>query len=108
MFNPQEIIFCPTAECNLHCPHCFVKQDKITLNTQKSLTFLENSVPNIQKVGFSGGEPFLNPDFLLAVIKKTVQLDLLFDQIMTNGTLIHLLIFFHFLFNFLEADDLCL
>lgn len=86
MFNPQEIIFCPTAECNLHCPHCFVKQNKITLNTQKSLTFLENSVPNIQKIGFSGGEPFLNLDFLLAVIKKTVQLDLLFDQIMTNGT----------------------
>ena len=86
MFNPEEIIFCPTAECNLHCPHCFVSQSKITLDTQKSISFLVSAATNIQKVGFSGGEPFLNLDFMLALIKKTVQLDLLFDQIMTNGT----------------------
>lgn len=86
MFNPQEIIFCPTSECNLHCPHCFVSQSKTTLDTQKSLSFLDTSAPYIQKVGFSGGEPFLNLDFLLSIIKKTVQLNLLFDQIMTNGT----------------------
>ena len=86
MFNPQEIIFCPTAECNLHCPHCFVSQSKTTLDKQKSLSFLDTSAPYIKKVGFSGGEPFLNLEFLLAIIKKTVQLDLLFDQIMTNGT----------------------
>ena len=86
MFNPQEIIFCPTAECNLHCPHCFVKQDKITLDQKKSIDFLVSSASNIKKIGFSGGEPFLNIDFMLSLIKKTVQLDLLFDQIMTNGT----------------------
>ena len=86
MFNPEEIIFCPTAECNLRCPHCFVKQDKITLDQKKSIDFLVSSASNIKKVGFSGGEPFLNLDFMLSLIKKTVQLDLLFDQIMTNGT----------------------
>ena len=86
MFNPEEIIFCPTAECNLHCPHCFVKQDKITLDPKKSIDFLVSSASNIKKIGFSGGEPFLNLDFMLSLIKKTVQLDLLFDQIMTNGT----------------------
>ena len=86
MFNPEEIIFCPTAECNLRCPHCFVKQDKITLDKKKSIDFLVSSASNIKKIGFSGGEPFLNLDFMLSLIKKTVQLDLLFDQIMTNGT----------------------
>lgn len=86
MFNPEEIIFCPTAECNLRCPHCFVKQDKITLDQKKSIDFLVSSASNIKKIGFSGGEPFLNLDFMLSLIKKTVQLDLLFDQIMTNGT----------------------
>ena len=86
MFNPEEIIFCPTAECNLRCPHCFVKQNKITLDQKKSIDFLVSSASNIKKIGFSGGEPFLNLDFMLSLIKKTVQLDLLFDQIMTNGT----------------------
>ena len=86
MFNPEEIIFCPTAECNLRCPHCFVQQDKITLDQKKSIDFLVSSASNIKKIGFSGGEPFLNLDFMLSLIKKTVQLDLLFDQIMTNGT----------------------
>lgn len=85
MFNPKEIIFCPTDSCNLKCPHCFVKRTKNQLNIQDAKTFLHSAAPFIEKVGFSGGEPFLFPEFLTELSKETVKCDLLFDQIMTNG-----------------------
>lgn len=39
----------------------------------------------IKRVGFSGGEPFLVPDFLCRLTKEAVSLGMLFDRIMTNG-----------------------
>ena len=70
MFNPEEIIFCPTAECNLRCPHCFVKQNKITLDQKKSIDFLVSSASNIKKIGFSGGEPFCQAEALSELARK--------------------------------------
>jgi len=40
---------------------------------------------DIYKIGFSGGEPFLNLDFMLDVIKYGYKNEFCFDQIMTNG-----------------------
>lgn len=85
MFEPKEIIFCPSDSCNLKCPHCFVKREKNELNAQIAKKFLQSAVPFVEKVGFSGGEPFLRPEFLFEIAKETVKLDLLFDQIITNG-----------------------
>ena len=39
----------------------------------------------MDRVGFSGGEPFLEPDFLEAACAKAVELELYFDRLMTNG-----------------------
>lgn len=87
-FNPEEIIFAPTTACNLHCPHCFVNRETVKLSIDDAKKFIlsckENS-SNIDKIGFSGGEPFLYKDFLLEIIKFSVEQDLMFDQIMTNG-----------------------
>ena len=95
MFFPTEIIFAPTDSCNLHCPHCFVSRSPQKLDISKAKTFIQSCIEytknnqqplgNIEKVGFTGGEPFLNLDFLEEIIKFTVSNDLLFDQIMTNG-----------------------
>ena len=52
------------------------------------MAFLDNCVKagsTIERVGFSGGEPFLYMEFLVTVTKAVVSHDLLFDQIMTNG-----------------------
>lgn len=85
-FKPIEIIFSSTVECNLHCPHCFVNRDTQNLSIEKASRFLESCKnTSIERVGFSGGEPFLYPDFLVALCEKTIQMDLLFDRIMTNG-----------------------
>ncbi|MBR5400570.1 MAG: 4Fe-4S cluster-binding domain-containing protein [Treponema sp.] len=86
-FNPQEIIFSCTTACNLHCEHCFVNRTPLKLDIDQAVSFLQSCAQggNIDRVGFTGGEPFLYMDFLLALTKETVAQDLLFDQIMTNG-----------------------
>jgi MoaA/NifB/PqqE/SkfB family radical SAM enzyme len=86
MFEPTEIIFASTNSCNLKCPHCFVNPGNKRLEIQDAVNFL-NSCKNsaIEKVGFSGGEPFLYQEFLTEVIRAAVKNDLMFDRIMTNG-----------------------
>ena len=87
-FCPTEIIFACTSACNLHCEHCFVDRDPRKLEIEQALVFLEDCVKAespIERVGFSGGEPFLYMEFLLELTRTTVSHDLLFDQIMTNG-----------------------
>ena len=87
-FCPTEIIFACTSACNLKCEHCFVDKNPRRLEIEQALAFLENCVKagsSIDRVGFSGGEPFLYMEFLLELTRATVAHDLLFDQIMTNG-----------------------
>ena len=89
MFSPTEIIFTVTNACNLNCPHCFVKKGTEKLKIEDALHLIESCRQSenctIEKIGFTGGEPFLNLDFVLAVTKASVQNDFLFDQIITNA-----------------------
>ena len=97
-FSPREIIFSCTTACNLHCEHCFVSRESKRININEAIQFLDNcvttggqtgingiSLPGIERVGFTGGEPFLYMEFLLELTRSTIAHDLLFDQIMTNG-----------------------
>ena len=88
MFNPTEIIFSATTACNLKCDHCFVSRNTQKLSIEDAVTFLKSAVnqdSSINKIGFSGGEPFLYLDFIIALTKAAVDMDLMFDQLMTNG-----------------------
>jgi len=73
----------------MHCPHCYINREAADLKTEDAVNFLksvkesENSL--IEKIGFSGGEPFLRLDFLTEVIKSAIHYDFMFDRIMTNG-----------------------
>ncbi len=87
-FNPTEIIFSATNACNLHCEHCFINREPKQLEIADALALIENCAKagsDIDRIGFSGGEPFLYMDFLVEVSKAVVAHDLMFDQIMTNG-----------------------
>ena len=87
-FFPREIIFSCTSACNLKCEHCFVDKNPRKLEIEQALAFIDNCVQagsSIERVGFSGGEPFLYMEFLVEVCRAVVAHDLLFDQIMTNG-----------------------
>jgi MoaA/NifB/PqqE/SkfB family radical SAM enzyme len=86
MFKPEEIIFAPTAECNLVCSHCRVTRIPDRLEAAAAVAFLKSCRPHgVERVGFSGGEPFLRPDFLCDVVRAAVGLDMVFGRLMTNG-----------------------
>lgn len=86
MFTPTEIIFAATDACNLHCRHCFVNRTPNRLKIDDAIKLLAScKETQIDKIGFSGGEPFLYLDFLIEVTKAAIEMDYMFDQIMTNG-----------------------
>src|SRR5262249_19185025 len=50
------------------------------------LRFLEQAhAAGIEMLGFTGGEPFLYPEFLVALTKRAARLGFRFDKLMTNG-----------------------
>lgn len=85
-FNPKEIIFAVTDKCNLHCKHCYVKRFNNDLNAKEAINFLKTCLNSeVNTIGFSGGEPFLNLNFIEEVCKYAVKNDFMFDRLMTNG-----------------------
>jgi hypothetical protein len=56
------------------------------LDTGVAVHFLEQAhAAGIAWLGFTGGEPFLYPEFLFAVCQRAAALGFRFDKIMTNG-----------------------
>lgn len=86
-FSPKEILFSPTAGCNLRCLHCTAKKSDTSLSKAAAIRFLADCRRHgIKRVGFTGGEPFLKTDFIAAVSRAAVKEGLLFGRIMTNGS----------------------
>ena len=91
MFTPKQIVFAPTGACNLNCSHCRVDRSRggngSALTVETAVAFLDQCLAHeIDRVGFSGGEPFLAIDFLEAVSKASVERGFYFDRLMTNAT----------------------
>jgi MoaA/NifB/PqqE/SkfB family radical SAM enzyme len=74
-------------QCNLSCAHCCVPiewTDRLPIPT--ALRFLEQAhAYGINVLGFTGGEPFLYPEFLVALTRRAAELGFRFDKLMTNG-----------------------
>jgi len=86
-FRPNYLSFAGTYQCNLACPHCCVPiewTDRLDIPT--AIRFLEQArAVGIEVLGFTGGEPFLYPEFLIAVIERAAKLGFRFDKLMSNG-----------------------
>jgi hypothetical protein len=86
-FRPNYLSFAGTYQCNLNCPHCCVPiewTDRLEISA--AVRFLEDAhAHGIHTLGFTGGEPFLYPEFMHAVCRRASTLVLRFDKIMTNG-----------------------
>jgi MoaA/NifB/PqqE/SkfB family radical SAM enzyme len=86
-FRPNYLSFAGTYQCNLSCPHCCVPiewTDRLDIPT--ALQFLEQAhAAGIRTLGFTGGEPFLYPEFLVALTRRAAGLGFRFDKLMTNG-----------------------
>src|SRR5580692_5560718 len=86
-FRPDYLSFSGTYQCNLTCPHCCVPIEWTDrLDIAAARRFLEESfAEGIRVLGFTGGEPFLYPEFVCALTKRAAELGFRFDKIMTNG-----------------------
>src|SRR5436853_1694246 len=86
-FRPNYLSFAGTYQCNLTCPHCCVPIEWTDrLHPAAALRFLEDAhAYGIRTLGFTGGEPFLYPEFLFAVCRRAAELGFRFDKVMTNG-----------------------
>src|SRR5947199_6665747 len=86
-FRPNYLSFAGTYQCNLACPHCCVSIEWTDrLDVGVALRFLEDAhAYGIRTLGFTGGEPFLYPEFLHSLCRRAAQLGFRFDKIMTNG-----------------------
>jgi hypothetical protein len=86
-FRPNYLSFAGTYQCNLACPHCCVPiewPDRLDIGV--ALRFLEDAWRSgIRTLGFTGGEPFLYVEFLLAITHRAAERGFQFDRIMTNG-----------------------
>jgi radical SAM protein with 4Fe4S-binding SPASM domain len=86
-FRPNYLSLAPTYQCNLSCPHCCVPiewTDRLDITT--ALRFLAQAhAAGIELLGFTGGEPFLYPEFLVALTRRAAELGFRFDKLMTNG-----------------------
>ncbi|HXG11126.1 MAG TPA: radical SAM protein [Gemmataceae bacterium] len=86
-FRPNYLSFAGTFQCNLTCPHCCVPIEWTDrLDIAAALRFLEDAhAYGIRVLGFTGGEPFLYPEFLHKLCRRAAELGFRFDKIMTNG-----------------------
>lgn len=86
-FRPNYLSFAGTYQCNLTCPHCCVPiewTDRLAIDV--AIRFLEDAHESgIEWLGFTGGEPFLYPEFVIAVTRRASELGFRFDKIVTNG-----------------------
>lgn len=86
-FRPNYVSFAGTYQCNLSCPHCCVPiewPDRLDIPT--AVRFLEQAREiGIEVLGFTGGEPFLYPEFLVSLTRRGKELGFRFDKLMSNG-----------------------
>ena len=86
-FRPDYLSFAGTYQCNLTCPHCCVPIEwPDRLDIPVAIRFLEDARrEGIRTLGFTGGEPFVYPEFVIAVTRRAAELGFKFDKAMTNG-----------------------
>src|SRR6516165_192449 len=86
-FRPNYLSFAGTYQCNLKCPHCCVPIEwPDRLDTDIALRFLDEAhAYGIEILGFTGGEPFLYPEFVITLSRRASRLGFRFDKIVTNG-----------------------
>lgn len=88
------VSFSPTARCNYNCRHCFMAKDEnpgAAQLTREQCMALFNQLTHdcgVAEIRFTGGEPFLHPDFA-DIVCDAWERGLYVREILTNGSLLH-------------------
>jgi len=86
-FRPNYLSFSGSYQCNLSCAHCCVPiewPDRLPIPV--AIRFLEDAHEHgIRMLGLTGGEPFLYPEFVQAMVARAAAFGWRFDTIMSNG-----------------------
>src|SRR5437870_12285232 len=81
-FRPSYLSFSGTYQCNLSCAHCCVPiewEDRLEIGA--AVRFLESAhAAGIRVVGFTGGEPFVYSEFVIALARRAAALGMRFDK----------------------------
>ena len=74
-FRPRQLQLSGTYQCNLVCPHCCVPiewTDRLDIDV--AMRFVEDARrEGIRTLGFTGGEPFVFPEFVVAVTRRAAR-----------------------------------
>lgn len=64
----RKLYIIPTLNCNLKCPHCFVRNGQETYDEKKILEFVNNS--NFDEYVLFGGEPLLYRERFFSLVQS--------------------------------------
>jgi len=90
MFDLRKVTFYVTNACNLRCKHCYASSGH-PLDKELCIDEVRNLFDELYNLGvfeleFSGGEPFMRPDFVdILYLANSMDFSL---EVLTNGTLI--------------------
>jgi organic radical activating enzyme len=87
IFRPDYLSFSGTYQCNLSCPHCCVPiewPDRLDITVASR--FLDDACDvGLRTLSFTGGEPFLYPEFVIELTRRGAMRGMRFDKVQTNG-----------------------
>lgn len=111
MTKINDVLIYFSNRCNLDCSYCFTSKENEQILTWRQLKefliWFLNQPGDFKRIGVAGGEPFLEFDMIKRMInflKKNENYDfknILFSDILTNGTILNKKIF-----DFLEKEQL--
>jgi len=88
LYQPTALTILTTERCTNHCPHCLFSSTEegreIDPQIFEHIISTANEVSHVTHLHLFGGEPFLNLDLLLKLLKITAQSDKKYIGIPTN------------------------
>lgn len=90
----QGASFSPTARCNYNCRHCFMAKDEnpgaAQMTREQCMDLLDQLSRDcgVAEIRFTGGEPFLHPDFA-DIVCAAWEKGIYVREILTNGSILH-------------------
>jgi pyrroloquinoline quinone biosynthesis protein E len=87
---PRSLLCELTYRCNLQCPYCYNPLDlgrsRDEISTDAWLSVIDQAVDlGVVQIGFSGGEPTLRPQELVAMTRRATERDA-YTNLITQGT----------------------